>query len=465
MSKPKITVIGAGSYFFGRPVIWHLATSEYLRNGTLALVDTNPAVLKTMMALARKTFDATNAEVKLIGSTDRREVIKDSDFVVLTFSYRNTHYRGIDCKISEKYGVRMCSGDTIGPGGIFRALREIPVALAVAKDVEELAPNAWVINFVNPTSVLGIALMRYSNVKSFALCDGHHEPHYRLSVLKEVGILPEDAKTIPPEVEAKLDLAVGGVNHCTWMVRFNYDGKNMLPVWREKLIRTVDEEDKLYANKSDYEGRSDAKAKYNARYALMLMDIYGAYPTAISHTKEYVPFWQGKGVLPDEPEPIMVFDADERAKQMANRWAENEEYAAGKKPISEFIETGCSDHATDIIESMWTGLGKSFYINSPNRGAVTNMSDDAFLELRCDVDIHGPRPQPFGEFPRGVLALQNQVLDTHELTAQAAVECDRDILLRAFMTDPIINSISDGKKIMEELLEAERDILPEQWYK
>ncbi len=197
----------------------------------------------------------------------------------------------------------------------------------------------------------------------------------------------------------------------------------------------------------------------------MLMDIYGAYPTAIGHTKEYVPFWQGKGVLPEEPEPIMVFDADERARQMANRWSENEEYADGKKPISEFIETGCSDHATDIIESMWAGLGKSFYINSPNRGAVTNMADDAFLELRCDVDIHGPRPQPFGEFPRGVLALQNQVLDTHELTAQAAVECDRDILLRAFMTDPIINSISDGKKIMEELLEAEKDTLPAQWYK
>ncbi len=466
MSKPKITVIGAGSYFFGRPVIWKMATSKYLRNGTLALVDTDPNVLKTMMEIARKVFDATNAPIKLIGSTDRREVLKDSDFVVLTFSRRNAHYRGIDCKISEKYGVRMCSGDTIGPGGIFRALREIPIALEIAKDVENLAPNGWVINFVNPTATIGIALQKYSNVKSFALCDGHHEPYFRLSVLKEVGILPEDAESIPPEVEAKLDLAVGGVNHCTWMIRFNYDGKDMLPLWREKLAQKAQEEEaSIFAQGADFEGKSHAKAKYNYKYALILMDIFGAYPTAIGHTKEYVPYWQGKGVLPDDPEPILVFDADQRAKEMQARWKENEEYAEGRKPINEFIEQGRSDHASDIIENMWAEMGKPYYINSPNRGAVTNLPYDAFLELRCDIDMQGPRPQPFGEFPKGLLALQQQVLDTHELTAEAAVKYDRDILFRAFMTDPIINSISDAKKIMEELFEAEKDILSKEWYK
>lgn len=466
MAGPKITVIGAGSYFFGRPVIYKMATSEYLRGGELALVDIDPKVLSTMMKLARRVFDATSAKVKLTGATDRKEVLKGSDFVVLTFSRKNAYYRGIDCRISAKYGVRMCSGDTIGPGGIFRALREIPVALEVARDVEMLAPDAWVINFVNPTAVIGIALARYSNVRSFALCDGHHEPYLRLSILKEVGILPQEADSVPPQVEAKLDLAIGGVNHCTWMIRFRYDGRDMMPIWREKLIEKVQrEEEAIFTNRPDYEGKSSAKSRYNCRYALILMDLYGAYPTAVGHTKEYVPFFQGKGLLPDDPEPIWIFDAEERARQMQERWRENEEFAEGKRPIEELLSSVRPDHAMDIIESMWAGLGKPFYVNTFNRGAISNLSDDAYLELRCDLDMHGPRPQPIGPFPRGLLALQQQVIDTHELTAEAAVRYDRDILLRAFMTDPIVNSISDAKKIIEELFEEEREDLPAEWYR
>jgi hypothetical protein len=105
--------------------------SEVLCGGTLALVDTNPDVLETMMALANRVVEATGAPTSVIGSTDRTEVLKDADFVVFTFSDRNAHFRGLDCEVSEKYGVRMCSGDTIGPGGIFRALREIPHALDI----------------------------------------------------------------------------------------------------------------------------------------------------------------------------------------------------------------------------------------------------------------------------------------------------------------------------------------------
>ncbi|NLE29943.1 MAG: glycoside hydrolase family 4, partial [Phycisphaerae bacterium] len=176
MHSVKIVVIGAGSYFFGKQVIYKMATSKVLAGGTLALVDTDPKVLKTMMTLARRIFDATRCDVKLIGSTDRRKVMKDADFIVLTFSERNAYFRGLDTQIAAKHGIRMCSSDTIGPGGIFRALREVPHVMAMAKDAEKLAPRAWVINFVNPTSVLGIALKRFApNVKSFALCDGHHE--------------------------------------------------------------------------------------------------------------------------------------------------------------------------------------------------------------------------------------------------------------------------------------------------
>ncbi len=192
MRGPKVVVIGAGSYFFGKPVIHKMATSPVMAEGTLALVDTNPQTLSTMMKLARRVFKETKCGVKVIGSTDRRKVMKDADFVVLTFSERNAHYRGVDTEIAMKHGIRMCSSDTIGPGGIFRALREVPRALDMARDAARLCPDAWVINFVNPTSVMGMALGRFApEVNSFALCDGHHEPHCTLNYLKGVGILPD----------------------------------------------------------------------------------------------------------------------------------------------------------------------------------------------------------------------------------------------------------------------------------
>ncbi len=459
IKSPKVVVVGAGSYFFGKPAIWKMINSEYLCHGTLALVDTNPAALDTMMKLARRAIDATGAPTKLIGSVDRKEVLKDADFVVLTFSERNAHYRGVDTRIAAKYGVTMCSSDTIGPGGIFRALREIPHVLDVVNDVRKLAPDAWVVNFINPSSVLGIALMRYApDVKSFALCDGNHLPYFRKHYMVMAGVLPEDAKSIPPEIDAGFDIKIAGVNHCTWVTKCTFDGRDMMPAWRENLAKHATAE-------WETEPSPKAKPRLNMNYALQLFDIYGAYPTAPSHTKEYVPFFQGYGVTPNEPEPVILFDAYNRADEMKAAWEKTEKLASGETLIDEFLKMDHGDHATDIIESMCGDLKKPFFINSPNRGAVTNMPDDAFLELECDVDMNGVRPKPFGAMPRGLLGLQMQVLDAHELTAEAAVTCDHQTLLKAMCTDPIINNIGDARNIMNELLELEREALPAKWYK
>jgi alpha-galactosidase/6-phospho-beta-glucosidase family protein len=459
MKGPKVAVIGAGSYFFGRPVIWNMVKSEILSGGTLVLVDTNPDTLKTMMDLAQRAIDATNSPTKVIGSTDRREVLKDCDFVVLSFSEKNAWYRGVDTKISKKYGVTMCSSDTIGPGGIFRAMREIPEMLAVCKDVEELCPEAWLINFINPTSVLGIALMRYApNVKSFALCDGNHLPHALGRYMRLAGVIEDDTEMTPELIE-RFQVKIGGVNHCTFLTECRFDGKDRM--------QNVKENTEKFAKEVEMAGQPiKAKPRYNHEYALQLMEVYNAFPTAVSHTKEYVPFFQGTGVMPNTPEPLIAFDAQNRAKEMAAAWEVTQKIASNEEPIDDFLARNHGDHATDIIESMWGNLGKPFFINSANRGAVTNMPDDAFIELECTVDMkNGPQPKPFGEMPRGILGLQMQVLDTHELTAEAAVTCDKKILLRAMMTDPLINNIGDAKMIIKELLEIEKDILPEKWYK
>jgi len=179
-NAPKVVVIGAGSLFFGRQAIWQMVNSPFLKNGTLALVDTDVNVLDKMHTLAKKVVSHENVSLKIEASTNRRDVLKGADFVVLSFAEKSVYYRGLDCQISEKYGIRMCSGDTIGPGGIFRAMRELPVILDCAKDVEELCPDAWVINYINPTTVNGMGLKRsFPNIKSFALCDAQHMPYIR----------------------------------------------------------------------------------------------------------------------------------------------------------------------------------------------------------------------------------------------------------------------------------------------
>ncbi len=450
---PRIAVIGAGSMFFGRQAIKGVMSSPVLNGATLALVDTHEATLKKMTALAERAREHSGAPTTIESSTDRRAVLPGADFVVLTFANDGITWRGVDTAIAAKHGVRMCSSDTIGPGGIFRTLRETREVLGVARDVEDLCPDAWLVNYINPTACFGIMLMRHApKVRSFALCDGLHEPHFRRKMLRAVGRLGADEEKAA--LEAAIELRVVGVNHFTWLTGFEVDGEDCLPAYYEYMRKHAADEDESVGS----------KGRKNGRYRLALSEVFGAASMCISHTKEYVPYWQGYSQNPSDIEAIGLFDAEERARKRAGIFEEINGYAAGEKPMSEFFEKVPTDHATDVIEGMWGGLGKQFYVNQPNRGAVSNMPDDAFFELLSDVDMDGPRPVPVGEMPRGVRGLTHQVLDTHELTVEAAVTCDRKVLRRAMLTDPIVNSISDADAIIEEMLAAQREALDPRWF-
>ncbi len=333
-------------------------------------------------------------------------------------------------------------------------MRELPEVLRIAEDVRDLCPEAWLINYINPTAVMGIGLMRHApGVKSFALCDGHHMPHLKRAYLVSAGIA-KDRESVTPEMESKLDLRIAGVNHFTWLLAATYAGRDILPVLRKDIERAAAKET----------ADADSKAAFNRSYGLQLRDLFGAWPDTMGHTKEYVPYWQGKNVAPDPLPPLTVFDAAARQKRHDAMWQEIDDYLAGRIEPGRFMASYGPDHATDIVESMWGGLGKQFYINQPNRSAVTNMDDDAFLELLSDVSMSGLRPLHVGAFPPGIRALEQQVLETHELTAEAIVKCDRALLRRAMCLDPIVNSIADADAIIAELLEAERDALPSGWF-
>ena len=453
---PKVVVIGAGSIFFGRQAIWQMTHSPHLQGGTLALVDTDPVHLKRMHALAEKVVAHRGVRLKLEASTDAAAVLPGADFVVLSFADRSVHFRGIDCAVSAKYGVRMCSGDTIGPGGIMRTLREFPRIMRYARQIEELCPEAWVINYINPAAANGIGLQVFApRLRSFALCDGLHMPHVKRRYAERAGLLPA-GQPLAPELDARFDFRIAGPNHFTWLLRAACDGRDVVPDIAEHLCRRA-------ATETDG-GDTGAKSFLNDAISYALYRAFGYIPTCTGHTKEYVRFWQGLGKLPEPIPPLSLWETGPRYEWHAAMWREVDAFLLGVRPIAEYDTYTGPDHATDIIETMWAGLKKPFFINTANRGAVPNLPADAFLEMLCDVSMDGPVPRPVGEAPLGLRGLWQQVLDTHELSARAAVTCDRDILRRAFLCDPLISSLADAEAMMTELLAAERDALPDAWF-
>ncbi len=445
MSKPKVVVVGAGSLFFGRKAIWQMVHSLHLRQGTLALVDTDAVRLEKMKTLAERVIEHNASPLRLEASVDRRDVLKGADFVVLAFADRNVHYRDIDCRISEKYGIRMCSGDTIGPGGVFRALREWPQIAGCARDVLELCPDAWLINYINPATVHGMGLQRFfPSIKSFALCDAQYTLRQSYA---EICSVPADDR---------FKLLTAGPNHFTWMLEASYDGRDLTDTIVEHMRGQASGD----LNEQAQGSKCHAKGWLNNGIAVELFDAFGVLPSVVSHTKEYVRFYQASGRAGrDTHPPLKIFETAERVAWTNEVWARVDAYLSGAADIAEFDTEFGMDPATDLIENMWAGLNKPTFINTNNRGAVPNMADDAFIELLCDIDMDGPRPRPHPEMPRGVRGLCEQVLDTHELTAAAAHHCDHDLIRRALLTDPLTHSIGDTDALIEDIMNEQAEVL------
>jgi len=446
MKHPKIVIIGAGSLFFGRQAIWAAANLPGFKGCTLSLVDIDAERLEKLVALAKLVAEPTGAKVE--SSTNYRDVLPGADFVVLSFSKKNTYYRRIECEVGAKYGVRSCSGDTIGPAGIFHAVREFPAILEIAHAVEEICPDAWVINYVNPAATMGIGLMRHSKAKCIALCDVHHMPRKKQSFLDLIG-----QKDLPLD---DFEMRIAGVNHCTWMLKAEIGGRDVIPDIRDAFWReSVGEKDEGYA-----------KGRFNNYITAQLTELYGAVPTCTGHTKEYVPYYQGRSAIQEKIPPLAVFDCDERDAWTGRMWEEIDEYIAGKKSVEEFNKSLQSDHAADVMHTMVVEDGRTYFINRSNDEcaegggrAVDNLPADAFLELECQLDRNGPRPLKVGSFPMGLRAMQYQILDIHELTIEAIMRHDRELLVRALSMDPIVNSIATAKQLIDELFVREKDAL------
>jgi alpha-galactosidase/6-phospho-beta-glucosidase family protein len=451
-------LIGAGSAFFGRQTIWSMVTKEALCRGTLSLVDPDAKKLDWMRRIANRAIAARGVPLRIEAGADRRAALKGADFVILAFAVRGVDLRGLDAEISTRHGMMMCSADTIGPGGTMRTLREVPRQNAILQDVEDLCPDAWVINWVNPTAAMGIAMARhFPHLRTFAICDGPHNPHFDNRLIVRAGLAPS-ADKITDALRSRVLIRSGGVNHFNWLVEMSCAGHDLLPAVRDSFRAAADEE-----RRSKGDPRR-AKGFLSAQMASQLADALGYPPMCIGHTKEYVPYFQGHDVAARGALKLRMWNVKDRRQWMKDCWADMRKLASGRRTMEDYLAKTTPDHASDIIEAMWAGLPKRFYVNTLNNGAVTNMTDDAYLELPSVLDMNRVSPLPFGPMPRPLTGFLQRVLDEHELAVEAAVTCDRSVLRKAFLASMVAVSIPGVEACMAEMLRREREYLPKAWF-
>lgn len=431
---PKIVIIGAGSLFFSRPSIIGFSRSKVFSEGEICLVDIDEKKLRIVEKFAHRVVKMLGANLTIKATTDRKRILPDANFVILTFADRGIYFRGLDCRLANKYGIRMCSGDTTGPGGIFRTLRTVPTVLEIAKEMEEVCPDAWVINYTNPTATIGIALNRYSKLKTIALCDAQELPQFKDRFIRYCGLAQENEK-ISNELRNSVTIKSAGINHFTWMTELKQNNKDLFPALRRFLV--------------------EHKGEKEYQLALQLFEAFDCFPTVLEHTKEYLPFFQGKGSDLTNPYVVKLWNEKARWKRFRYFWREMKEYVDGSKNITKAIKETPTDLCVRIIEAILADRNEVHFVNIPNQGTVSNLPPDAILEIAAKVGSKGCQALPFGDFPRGLLGITHQVLDSHELAVEAAVTGSHRTLLKAFLADPIVFSIEDAKSLIKEMLEVE----------
>jgi alpha-galactosidase len=428
---PKVTLIGAGSAVFARQLMTDILAIDGLDNGTFALVDIDPTRLDLARRMAERLVELRQKRWKVVASTNRLDVLEDTEYVVNSIEVAGLRNVRFDYDIPLRYGVDQCIGDTIGPGGIFKALRTGPAWLEIVRDVQRLAPRALILNYTNPMSILTLAALRSTDVPVVGLC--HSVQGTSRQLAGYLGI---------PYEEMEWDCA--GINHNAWFTRLERNGKDLYPDLRAKARDP------------------DIYEKDPVRFEVMLH--LGAFVTESSgHFSEYVPYFRKR---PDLIKRYMRAGYLGESGFYANNWPrwrqENDQQIESmlrgdrQVPLERSFEYGA-----DIIEAIECGRHATVFGNVMNRGSIDNLPDGC-VEVACSVDRGGIRSQRFGSLPEQLAALNRSHMAVHELVVEALLERSKEKARYALMLDPLTAAVCSPEEIdrlFEEMWAAERESL------
>src|SRR5258706_10244218 len=430
---PKVTMVGAGSAVFPRQIIPDLLAVDDLDTGTFALVDIDPTRLALARAIVEKLVQLSGRHWKIEASTDRREVLPGTDYVVNSIEVAGLQNVRPDYDIPMKYGVDQCIGDTIGPGGIFKALRTGPAWLDIVADTERLAPEAMILNYTNPMSILTLAAARSTSLPVVGLC---HSVQGTSRLLAEYLSVPYD----------ELEWSCAGINHNAWFTKLEHDGVDQYPRLHE-----------LAANNLRVYERDPV------RFEVMLH--LGAFVTESSgHFSEYVPYFRKR---PDLIKKYARAGYLGESGFYANNWpdwrrANDERIQAMLAGKAEIPRERSLEYGADIIEAAEKGEPVSIWGNVVNDGAIENLPEDGCVEVECKVDRDGFHPVQFGKIPEQLAALNRAHMAVHELVVHSLMRHDRKSALYALSIDPLtaaVCSLEEIEKMFEEMWEAQRQSL------
>ncbi|MBN1583923.1 MAG: alpha-glucosidase/alpha-galactosidase, partial [Anaerolineae bacterium] len=418
----KIAVIGAGSVGFTRRLLRDILAVPEFADAEFRFMDISRENLDMATNLCRKMIADSNLAAKILPTMDRREAIRDTDYVLCVARVGGLEAFAHDVEIPLKYGVDQCVGDTLGPGGIFYALRTIPVLLDVAADMREVAPDALLINYSNPMAMNSWAMRRAGGVRYIGLCHGVQGGHSLIA--KALGLPPEE-----------VDYVCAGINHQTWYIQVTHQGKDMLPFLLEAM-----------ENNPDIAAREPCRIDVLRRFGYFSTESNG-------HLSEYLPWYRKR---PDEIarwiHPEHWIDGQtagylNHCRKMRNEYEEM--YPQWLKEASQPIgpETRSQEHASYIIEALETGRPYRGHFNVGNTGLITNLPAGCTVELPCYVDGNGISPAWVGALPLPCAATCRVSINVQEMTVQAALTGDRELVKQAVMHDPLTGAVCNTEEI------------------
>ncbi len=463
--KIKVTFMGAGSFFTPR-VLNDIMKTPGAMGGTFALVDIDEKRLKLTTRMIRQLVKGSGWKVE--ASTDRRDMLPHSDYIINCIEVSGAACVELDNDIPLKYGVDQCIGDTIGPGGLFKSLRSIPAFLEILRDVEELCPQAIVLNYTNPMSMLCTAAGRVSEIPVVGLC---HSVQGTSNLLARYAGVPYE----------ELAWQCAGINHLAWFTKLEHKGKDLYPKLKKDFVRQIQKSiAEVDAGKVDPEllsswsGGSPREVP-DHHQDLVRKDMcvnFGAFITESSgHLSEYLPYYRkseaGRKLLRSGYHGGSRFYASNWPKWRANA---DKERAAILKGEKEMNWARSWEYAAWIIEAREKNTPYRFHgnvMNQPRQGSgllISNLAADQAVEVACLVDGNGVQPTRYGALPPQMAALCASNLAMFGLGAQAAIERSVETAIHALMLDPLTAAVCTPSQIRDmslEMFAAEKAYLPD----
>jgi alpha-galactosidase len=441
----KIVLIGAGSAMFTQGLVADMIQSPALGPWELGLVDIDPQALETAEGLSRRMVEARGAEIAVSAATDRRDALPGADVVVSTVGVGGRRAWETDVFIPRKYGVYQPVGDSVMPGGVSRAMRMIPALVDVARDVKALCPEALFVNYSNPMTANCWAIRKATGVPVVGLCHGVFDVERQLAGF--IGAPPEEVTSL-----------YAGLNHLTFIFDLRWRGRDAWPLVRARLAEELGESlDEMGAPSESFRAADNP-------FSWSLFEIYGAYPAVNDrHVAEFFPERFPEGQYYGRTLGVDAFSLEGTIAWGDQVYADMRAQALGEKPLDEEVferAEGEHEQLLAILHSIEYDERRVFSANLPNRGAVSNLPDDAILELPAVATATGLRPLQILDFPDPLAAIITRKLAATLLTVEAALAGDRRLFVEALLADGAVTDPEVAREMAEELLEAHRQYLP-----